>query len=84
MRAARGTRAPEDLPFGCRCGARWAGSGTAHCAAQCHRTFSGAGPFDAHRRDGKCLDPATIGMSLVGGRAYECWGHPMETPEVGR
>jgi len=78
MRDAAGTRATEDLPHGCRCGARWSGSNTAHCGAQCHRTFSGIRPFDDHRRDGVCVDPATIGMSLVPGRAYECWGSVAE------
>ena len=76
-----GRRDFEDLPHGCRCGARWAGSTTAHCGAQCHKIFSGVTAFDAHRRNGVCLDPATVGMSLVPGRAYECWGYPGSTEE---
>lgn len=33
----------------------------AHCKSGCHRTFGGVGGFDRHRRDGQCLDPATLG-----------------------
>lgn len=29
-----------------------------HCAA-CHQTFMGIYTWDAHRRDGECLDPET-------------------------
>jgi hypothetical protein len=83
MRAARGTRSTEDLPFGCRCGARWAGSNTAHCAGECHRTFSGVGPFDAHRSNGHCREPESVGMSVLAGRAYECWGYPSEAVSHG-
>ena len=32
----------------------------AHCGV-CHRTWGGVTGFDAHRRDGVCLDPATLG-----------------------
>ena len=43
------------------CGARWhqAGNRTSHCAG-CHRTFSSTSTFDAHRRDMRCVDPATL------------------------
>lgn len=34
----------------------------AHCTS-CHRTFGGAAGFDKHRRDGRCLDPAGLGMT---------------------
>jgi hypothetical protein len=35
----------------------------AHCGARgCHRTFGGVTGFDAHRKDGICADPATLGM----------------------
>lgn len=77
---ARGTRAEEDLPHACRCGSRWSGGLTAHCAA-CHRTFSGIGPFDRHRRDDGCADPATVGLVLATGRAFECWGNPPDTQD---
>lgn len=33
----------------------------AHCGA-CHRTFGGVHGFDAHRRRGECVNPATLGM----------------------
>jgi len=35
----------------------------AHCGARsCGRTFGGVKGFDAHRKDGNCLDPAMLGM----------------------
>lgn len=34
----------------------------AHCAV-CHLTYGGVYGFDAHRRDGRCLDPASLGMA---------------------
>lgn len=37
----------------------------AHCAGGCHRTFGGITGFDHHRRDGRCIDPATLGMALT-------------------
>lgn len=40
------------------CGSRWTGLNAAHCAGCC-RTFTSATGFDKHRRDGRCLDPAT-------------------------
>ncbi len=61
------------------CATWWQGERTCHCAApECHRTFSGVVAFDAHRFHGTCREPASIGMSLLSGRAYECWGHPGE------
>lgn len=72
------TRAFEDLPHGCRCGARWAGYRTMHCAA-CHGfTFTGETAFLAHRSGGRCRPPVEVGLSLVGGRAYEVWGRTGE------
>jgi hypothetical protein len=76
MRGVVGARRFEDLPYSHRCGARWDGLRTAHCGAGCCRTFAGVSHFDAHRKDGKCLDPATIGMSLLPDRAFPCWGKP--------
>jgi hypothetical protein len=66
------------LPNTCRCGARWSGNVTAHCAAACHRSFSGVTNFDRHRRNGACLNPANIGMAPLSSRQYECWGYPTE------
>jgi hypothetical protein len=85
MRQTSGTRAHDTLPFGHRCGARWSGLGTAHCA-RCCNTFSGVSAFDDHRKDGACLDPATVGLSILDGRAYQCWGKPqtIETTEETR
>jgi hypothetical protein len=45
------------------CGAQWVQvqSRTSHCAGlDCHRTFANEPVFEAHRIDGKCLDPATL------------------------
>ena len=43
------------------CGGHWwqSGNRTGHCSA-CHRNFDGISAFDRHRRDGQCLDPATL------------------------
>lgn len=73
-------RTAVGVSHGCAgCRSRWAGSRTAHCAAPyCHRTFSGVGPFDAHRLAGRCVDPVLVGMALVSGRPYPCWGYPAD------
>lgn len=43
-------------PIGCgNCDARWWGTTLAHCS-QCHVTFGGVAPFDAHQINGKCLN----------------------------
>ncbi len=73
------TPTDRSRPWGCRCGSRWGGLNTCHCAADgCHRTFSGVSTFDRHRRDGRCIDPATVGMAALPSRPYECWGYPNE------
>ncbi len=83
LAALRGTRTPDNLPNRCRCGTRWSGSNTCHCAATaCHRTFTGVGAFDAHRRGGGCADPATLGMVVAPGRAYEAWTANVSDAEV--
>lgn len=38
----------------------------AHCGA-CHHTFGGVSGFDAHRRDGQCAHPDTIGLANKAG-----------------
>lgn len=35
----------------------------AHCTV-CHNTFSGVTYFDAHRSDGYCHNPASLGLQL--------------------
>lgn len=36
----------------------------AHCAARgCGITFASVGGFDRHRKDGRCIDPAMLGMA---------------------
>jgi hypothetical protein len=41
------------------CHRQWHSTNEAHCAT-CHRHFGGVYGFDAHRRDGACVDPATL------------------------
>jgi hypothetical protein len=61
----------------CRCGARWSGYRTAHCA-KCHVTFGGLTAFDQHR-PGECLDPASIGLIVMRtSGTCEIWGSPMD------
>jgi hypothetical protein len=78
-----GTRDYADLPhLHARCGRRWSGNITAHCAGCCE-TFSGVSTFDQHR-DGKpgdhrypagqCYYPGDAGLVLLADRAYRCWG----------
>jgi hypothetical protein len=82
MRDATGTRSTADLPHGCgRCAVRWSGALTSHCGGGCHLTFGGVTAFDRHRRSGACLPPETVGLSLIPGRAYPCWG-TVDTSEV--
>jgi hypothetical protein len=82
MRDRAGQTDPKDLRHSCRCGARWTGNITAHCgSAGCHLTFSGVRTFDVHRRGGTCKHPMEVGMFLVPGRSYECWGYSGEVAE---
>lgn len=36
-----------------------------HCSV-CHHTFGTVSSFDKHRKSGECVDPAAIGLQLVG------------------
>lgn len=45
------------------CTAGWKAGRKCHCRA-CGANFLGVGPFDKHRQRDRCVDPATIGMSL--------------------
>ena len=61
----------------CRCGRAWTASRLAHCSI-CHESFSVVSAFDAHRRRGKCLDPADVGLLESEG----LWSYPgVITPE---
>lgn len=85
LAAAAGTKDPATLPhLHARCGARWSGSITAHCASCCE-TFTGVSTFDTHRDGrpgdnrypaGQCYYPGDCGLVLLTGRAYRCWGTP--------
>lgn len=48
----------------CRgCGKRFSGLKMAHCSMDyCHQTFSTPNLFDSHRKNGKCLDPGSLGL----------------------
>lgn len=62
------------LPFHCaRCDKRWGGLSTTHCAV-CHRTFSAPTPFVAHRKEGICRHPASIGQVEYQRSGYRVWG----------
>ncbi len=59
---------PSNHQIRCRCGAAWMGPVRAHCGSpDCHRTFDDAELFDAHRRRGRCTDPAELGLTGKGG-----------------
>jgi hypothetical protein len=73
-----GTTGPTTPAHTCGgCTTRWTGTGTAHCAS-CHRTFSAVSGFDTHRRNGTCVDPATVG--LVHNDTRRCWTFPPPDP----
>ncbi|WP_425414240.1 FDXHR family putative zinc-binding protein [Pseudonocardia asaccharolytica] len=47
------------------CGLVWVGVDRAHCCRRtggCGRVFDDAALWDAHRKGGVCLDPATLGL----------------------
>ena len=52
----------------------WTGLNSAHCSG-CHQTFTGVGGFDMHRRRGKCLDPADIGL-VPADKPWPGWSRP--------
>jgi hypothetical protein len=60
---------PAELVIGskCRPGCRApAGGSQAHCSV-CHLTFRAVGDFTRHRRDGRCVDLAAMGLVERGG-----------------
>lgn len=76
---------PEELavmlwPCG-RCGTRWTGEHTCHCAT-CHETFTSPSGFDIHRRAGSCIPPSTIDkLHLVRRGPANAWAFTWETEE---
>lgn len=69
------------LPHTCRgCPARWAGTSTSHCAADCHLTFTSPSAFDAHRdgKTGACLPPERVGLVAFERAGYTAWGRPAD------
>ena len=67
------TRNVQVIRTGC-CDATWTGTAPAHCAG-CHETFTSTSGFDAHRRAGRCLIPAEIGM-VRADRRWPGWSFP--------
>lgn len=57
------------------CTNTWTGIAMAHCAS-CHGSFSVVSNFDKHRRNGKCLDPAVVGLELRTNGATPTWAAP--------
>jgi hypothetical protein len=79
--AVPGVSRQQETPFlrhGCRCGARWEGYNTAHCGAQCHKTFSSPRAFDRHRSNGQCRPPADAGLVEIQRIGYVVWGYPAD------
>lgn len=62
-KSASGPTSDRERPTGTKCGLDCfrPTPSQAHCTV-CHRTFGGVTGFDAHRRDGWCIDPTTLGM----------------------
>jgi hypothetical protein len=58
------------------CGAWWFnGTRAGHCGG-CHITTSSTAAHDRHRRGGKCVDPASVGL-VPRTKAYgACWSLP--------
>jgi len=51
--------------------------GHSRCVCRsCGETFSGLTAFDKHRRGGRCLDPAELGMEIKMGAKGSWWGLP--------
>ncbi len=44
------------------------------CGGVCRLLFAGEKALAAHRRRGRCLDPATVGLVRLRSRDVECWG----------
>lgn len=55
----------------------------AHCTV-CHRTFSAVTHFDAHRRDGWCLDPRDLGLTDSAGLWSTPEGHQRRAIDTAR
>lgn len=61
VRPFRGLRRIQENPMTCTPQCIHPAPSQAHCGSEsCHRTFGGVSGFDAHRRGGRCIDPATI------------------------
>lgn len=62
------------------CTNRWTGMKMAHCPS-CHETFSTPANFDRHRKNGKCVEPTSVGLEK-GSR--DTWRIPFELETVDR
>lgn len=66
----------DHRPIGTRCtpDCRTPKGTQAHCSV-CHQTTSGVTFFDAHRRDGRCVDLSQLGLVNVDGLWSTPEGH---------
>jgi hypothetical protein len=55
----------------------------AHCSV-CHQSFSGVGFFDAHRRNGTCLDPRDLDLVQMDWLWSSREGHAARAASVDR
>jgi hypothetical protein len=62
-----------------KCGSRWVGRTSSHCAGCCE-SFSGSGTFDDHQsitsEDGLCRKPQDVGLVAVGREWGTLWCRP--------
>lgn len=62
--------------FTCGKGCKWDGLSKAHCAAECHLTYSRESSFNRHRRGGKCLTPEEAGLEARQGNDFIYYAVP--------
>lgn len=82
----KGRRMERNAPRGYRCDGTCThpqlniGTKTSLCTV-CHETFSTSSNFDVHRKDGWCVNPATVGLRL---NKHGHWGFTMDEGELNR
>lgn len=81
----RGPLRPDGKPSITRCrpGCHKPKNSECHCTV-CHDSFSSADPFDLHRRDGYCLNPASVQLVLVDGIWSTPEGHERRAKDAER
>lgn len=68
-----GPRPAQAIGTNC-CDAWWTGLSAGHCSV-CGHTFTSVSGFDKHRRGGRCLDPATVGLAPAD-KPWPGWSWP--------